>query len=161
MIKLTSIIQNKESLTTWYDKNRKWALAMQNKYQSAHKEQTRKASRRSYLKHREKRLAETSAYHKANKSQYNAYAKKYYVRRASWVSAYLDGHPCVDCGIQDNDVLEFDHVRGEKLFTIGGPAGSRRAINTLEAEVAKCDVRCANCHKKRHAIKRRESTDHE
>jgi hypothetical protein len=51
---------------------------------------------------------------------------------------------CLDCGTTDTRVLEFDHVRGEKLFNIGG---IRKGMKALEEEIAKCDVVCANCHR--------------
>ena len=54
--------------------------------------------------------------------------------------------PCADCGGRFPSVcMDFDHVRGEKLFQIGA-ANSRSTENVL-AEIAKCDVICANCHR--------------
>lgn len=59
--------------------------------------------------------------------------------------------PCVDCGVRlPPSVMEFDHIRGEKLFTIGGIASKRKSEADIRAEIAKCDVRCPNCHKLRH-----------
>jgi hypothetical protein len=56
---------------------------------------------------------------------------------------------CIDCGYKENPfVLDFDHRPGEKkLFTIGGPAFSNKSWASIELEIAKCDVRCANCHR--------------
>lgn len=51
---------------------------------------------------------------------------------------------CVDCGERDVLVLDFDH-RGDKRDCVTRLANSCSEA-TLEAEVAKCDVRCANCH---------------
>ncbi len=53
---------------------------------------------------------------------------------------------CIDCGNTDQRILEFDHVRGEKAaspFHI-------RSTAKLIAEIAKCEVRCPNCHRLRH-----------
>jgi len=66
-----------------------------------------------------------------------------------WV--YLLCHPCVDCGEPDPVVLEFDHVRGVKAFTIGQDAG-HVGRDLLIEEIKKCDVRCANCHRRRTAV---------
>jgi hypothetical protein len=59
---------------------------------------------------------------------------------------------CKDCGVTDFAVLEFDHrdpaTKVRDISSLAGGAGSWRAI---EAEIAKCDVVCANCHRKRTA----------
>lgn len=60
---------------------------------------------------------------------------------------YLSSHPCVDCGIADPRVLEFDHVRGEKSYDVSAMVRRSMGVATIEAEVEKCDVRCANCHR--------------
>ena len=69
------------------------------------------------------------------------------------VREFLRNHPCVDCGENDIIVLQFDHVRGVKKFTIGHAlSGSTRSWKALQSEIEKCEVRCANCHIRRHAI---------
>src|SRR5260370_4175339 len=60
---------------------------------------------------------------------------------------YLSSHPCVDCNNTDIRVLEFDHVRGEKSGNISRMVGEGFSWKTIEAEIAKCEVRCANCHR--------------
>ena len=62
---------------------------------------------------------------------------------------YLAEHPCVDCGETDPIVLEFDHVRGVKKAAIG--SSINRSWAALVAEIAKCEVRCANCHRRKTA----------
>lgn len=67
---------------------------------------------------------------------------------------YLREHPCVDCGGSDVGVLEFDHADGvRKEMDIGLMLG-RRSWRAILEEIAKCDVRCANCHRKRTAAQR-------
>jgi hypothetical protein len=64
--------------------------------------------------------------------------------------------PCLDCGVQlPPTVMEFDHVRGEKRFNIGqwhraklAPGETKEQI--VREEIAKCEVRCPNCHRMRH-----------
>lgn len=60
---------------------------------------------------------------------------------------YLLDHPCVDCGEKDPVVLEFDHL-GDKLFGISTVARHGSGMVRLRAEMAKCEVRCANCHRR-------------
>ena len=56
--------------------------------------------------------------------------------------------PCMDCGVSYPPyVMDFDHVRGRKMFQIGG--SMHLATARIRAEIAKCDVVCSNCHRKR------------
>ena len=66
-----------------------------------------------------------------------------------FIIEFLRGHPCVDCGAADVVVLEFDHVRGVKIGAVGAMAYSPVTLSKLKREIQKCDVRCANCHRKR------------
>lgn len=61
---------------------------------------------------------------------------------------YLLKHPCVDCGEADPIVLEFDHVRGEKRWNIADMVRSGRKWERVLEEIEKCEVRCANCHRR-------------
>ena len=63
---------------------------------------------------------------------------------------FLRGHPCTDCGETDPVVLEFDHVRGTKRFEISRGI-TDRSFESLMLEMAKCEVVCANCHRRRTA----------
>ena len=63
---------------------------------------------------------------------------------------YLKGKSCVDCGEADPIVLEFDHVGGgSKLFALGEMR--LHAWSTIEKELRKCAVRCANGHRRKTA----------
>lgn len=66
---------------------------------------------------------------------------------------YFSRHPCVDCGQTDMRCLEFDHVRGKKSNDISRMITIGCSWSTIEAEVAKCEVRCANCHRIRESKK--------
>ena len=65
---------------------------------------------------------------------------------------YFRTHPCVQCGEADPVVLEFDHVR-DKAFDIGQNLLDHRWEAIVE-EIAKCEVVCANCHRRRTAQRR-------
>ncbi len=57
--------------------------------------------------------------------------------------------PCMDCKKQyPHYVMDFDHVRGEKKFNIGG-SHIKYGIDTIKNEIDKCDVVCSNCHRER------------
>lgn len=65
------------------------------------------------------------------------------------VQSYLNLHPCVDCGETDVIVLEFDHVRGEKRLDVSRMVNSAVSVSTINTEISKCEVRCANCHRRK------------
>ena len=53
---------------------------------------------------------------------------------------------CVDCGYRDHPgALQFDH-RDPATKSFGIAKGLTRSWSAILSEIAKCDVRCANCH---------------
>lgn len=69
---------------------------------------------------------------------------------ADFMIAYLGNHPCVDCGESDIIVLEFDHLRN-KVADVSVLARGGYSIETIQKEIDKCEVVCANCHRRRTA----------
>lgn len=67
------------------------------------------------------------------------------------VCEYLRAHPCVDCGETRLPVLDFDHRDPAKKTRAVTWLVARKSWKVVEAEIAKCDVRCANCHRRRTA----------
>ena len=83
---------------------------------------------------------------------WNKLPKSSKVRRQlnrDFVRGYLAQHPCVDCGEGDPIVLEFDHVRDAKIDSVSALVANPTALNTVVAEIEKCEVRCANCHRRK------------
>ncbi|MCA1554624.1 MAG: hypothetical protein LC737_09630, partial [Chloroflexi bacterium] len=70
------------------------------------------------------------------------------------VYEYLLTHACVGCGESDPVVLEFDHVRGEKLLSISEMIERKYGWEMIYTEIQKRDVCCANCHRRRTAERR-------
>lgn len=63
---------------------------------------------------------------------------------------YLSKSECVDCGEKDILVLEFDHrEKIEKSYNISHIHRNSMTLDTLISEIEKCDVRCANCHRRK------------
>lgn len=61
--------------------------------------------------------------------------------------AYIDSLKaggCVDCGNKNLSVLDFDHTR-DKVVQLSHMW--HRPFAEIDAEAAKCEVRCANCHR--------------
>lgn len=61
---------------------------------------------------------------------------------------YFLEHPCLDCGETDPVVLEFDHVVGKKMSAVCQLVAASSWKKVL-SEIAKCVVRCANCHRRK------------
>jgi len=57
--------------------------------------------------------------------------------------------PCADCNRRfPSHAMDFDHVRGEKSFTISHGI-KNKTVEEILAEIEKCDVVCATCHRMR------------
>ena len=99
------------------------------------------------------RAAYKQEHYAANRQRYIESAKMRrqaaVAERFEYLVAFLLEHPCVDCGETDPIVLEFDHLR-DKKFGIGNGLRDRAWQSVLD-EMAKCDVVCANCHRRRTA----------
>ncbi len=61
---------------------------------------------------------------------------------------YLLQHPYMDWGEPDPVELEFDHVIGKKQASIANMMRSGRTWKRVYEEILKCEVRCANCHRR-------------
>lgn len=61
--------------------------------------------------------------------------------------------PCLDCGVSYPPVaMDFDHVRGTKLFNLN--KGWAKAWAAIHSEIEKCDIVCSNCHRVRTMLRR-------
>jgi len=66
------------------------------------------------------------------------------------LASYLAEHPCVDCGETDVRCLEFDHeVPADKTCDVTRLVASGTSWQRVLDEIAKCSVRCSNCHRRR------------
>jgi hypothetical protein len=96
--------------------------------------------------HREHYLANRQRYIDLAAKRARAVAEE----RFAFLIEYFGSHPCTDCGESDPIVLEFDHVGGDKEFNIAKGIRDRSWQGLLD-EIAKCEVVCANCHRRRTA----------
>jgi hypothetical protein len=74
------------------------------------------------------------------------------VRNRARLREYLRTAECMDCGIGDFTVLELDHRDPQhKRDDVSNLVRQPHSWLTVAKEIAKCDVVCANCHRKRTA----------
>lgn len=92
-------------------------------------------------------------HYKKNKHKYiktaAAFTNKVYERNKQYIYEYLKDHPCTVCGESDVLVLEFDHrdpnTKKEDISTLI----RSYSLKSLNLEIDKCDVLCANCHRRK------------
>ena len=65
----------------------------------------------------------------------------------SFVLDYLKVNPCTDCGYTNPIALEFDHVIGTKRADVSAMVSDALSVEAIAAEIQKCQVVCANCHR--------------
>ena len=102
--------------------------------------------------------SQQNAWYQKNKARHIARVRARNIvveqRTISKMFKFLTANPCLNCGEADPLVLEFDHVRGEKTHTIGEMLGRGFSEKAIFDEIAKCEVRCATCHRRKTAKER-------
>ena len=70
------------------------------------------------------------------------------IRNASFINRYLSIYgKCIDCGINNIRVLEFDHTSDDKKYGIRKMIDQCCSIKNIKDEIRKCEIRCCNCHR--------------
>jgi DNA-binding CsgD family transcriptional regulator len=77
----------------------------------------------------------------------NVNRKKGVIRNRKYVDDILKNSSCIDCGNNDPRVLEFDHVRGNKMGHVSHGIKNAWNLTKLQDEIDKCEIRCCNCHR--------------
>ena len=79
----------------------------------------------------------------------NQAKRKIHERNRDYQASIKENGECLICGESHISVLVFHHkVPGSKRFNIGNPG--TRSIKRIQEEIEKCDLLCANCHRKLH-----------
>lgn len=86
-----------------------------------------------------------------HRAQVNAGRNRRVERARDHLLLKLEESRCRDCGESHVVVLEFDHVRGRKSADLARLVGDGARLREIDEEAAKCDVVCANCHRRRTA----------
>jgi hypothetical protein len=101
-------------------------------------------------------------YHSAHPGARREATKRFKQRNQDKVNKIKLSRGCVDCGYKKHsEALQFDHVRGEKVDNVSRLVLSARSWSTIEEEISKCEVVCANCHAIRTAERRSASSSEE
>lgn len=134
-LKVCSICKQ-EKLLSEFNKNKTRSDGLQTFCRDCNKEKSKDYYKLNKEYHKEQILK--------NKERYILTAKEF-------IFEYLKEHPCVDCNEKDTIVLEFDHITNDKYKNISDMVHNGTSINAIKIEIEKCEVRCANCHRRKTA----------
>lgn len=102
-------------------------------------------------------------HYERNKDKMKARAVKYTSGHKKKLKACIlkakENQPCTDCGgIFHPHAMEFDHIGDDKLTAVAHIVTLCWSVEKLEAEIAKCELVCANCHRVRTWTRREGNT---
>ncbi len=86
------------------------------------------------------------------KERKNLYAaqKRHRLKIRAYLFSFLSTKKCVDCGEDDPIVLDFDHRDPKNKFKmVSKMLSGHYSWKSVQGEIKKCDVRCANCHRRK------------
>jgi hypothetical protein len=91
-------------------------------------------------------------YYSSNREHHKAVVrkrnKKYLDTTRNWIRELKESNPCVDCNISYPwYVMDFDHVRGQKVSDISKMVATAASKDKLIEEISKCEIVCSNCHR--------------
>ena len=130
------------------------------------KEDTIEYNKRYYKEQRENILKRLKERRNAEPEKHSKWKKDYYVRNKKEINArkkvrtdeqkqkaveYLGGK-CQQCGLEDICVNVFDfHHRDPKEKSYDISTKRYRNFESIKQELDKCDLLCANCHRRKHS----------
>jgi len=106
----------------------------------------------------------TKEWRDCHKNELRAYRRKWYASNKKhainkvmtrkhatrvWLNKLKEDRGCALCGENDAICLDFHH-RADKQFHLSRAPALGWSRARILVEVAKCDVLCANCHRKLH-----------
>lgn len=170
--------KRRETQRKWREKNRgklrayykkKYGAEYKKKWrdektgQRAHERKSRKIYYEKNKEEEQKKSREyMREYYQNNKEEMNQKNKDKYKKRKQWFISYLSTQKCAHCGMADLDCLDLHHkipkgsINGKRI----DPSIASMLCHSekkIMAEIAKCIVLCANCHRKEHAKMRKSS----
>lgn len=101
-------------------------------------------------KTKEAQAASAAKYYKKNKVKMIQRAKAFTAqarqRNRDYINGYKAAKGCARCPMRDIRCLDFHHV-GEKTANVADSIPRAWGLEKLQAEIEKCIVLCANCHR--------------
>jgi hypothetical protein len=85
-----------------------------------------------------------------NKSSEKAHVKKRKIEIRNWFQKYKSSLKCSKCMESHPSTIDFHHNSRNKENNISKMVADGYSIERIKKEFGKCDVLCANCHRKVH-----------
>lgn len=103
----------------------------------------------------EKKRAAARAWAQRNRAKQSANQRDRRNKIRRFIHEYKEKNSvCVDCNISyPPHILDFDHL-GDKKFGLAEAAKGTGNLNDVIAEIEKCEIVCANCHRHRTWMRR-------
>jgi len=128
----------------WHEAHPEYRLA----YRASHRDEIRSSGNAYYSAHREERRAYNLAWRETNRDSILERGAKESAEFTEWLQILRTNNGCEDYGTHEGR-LEHHHVDpSTKKFNVSEMYGYSR--EKIDAEIAKCVVLCAACHRKRH-----------
>ena len=99
----------------------------------------------------EKRKAYRRLWYKNNKESEKAHVKRRKKEIKSWLWEYKKNLKCSMCSESHPSIIDFHHKEGRKEKGVAQMIVDGYSKNRIKEELNKCEVLCANCHRKLHS----------
>lgn len=97
-------------------------------------------------------LSQDQRWHYKNRDRDRPYTAARKRQHRVWVRKQKEQRGCTECGLTDGVCLDFHHrPEAEKWLKVSLMVTYGYRKERLEEEIAKCEVLCANCHRRQHA----------
>lgn len=114
----------------------------------------------SFYKNKKGRGGHLSVCKSCTAVRYGAGVRERSAKFRAYVQAIKVERGCADCGYNAHPAaLDFDHLPGHLKAGKLASMACGSSMKTIHAEIDKCDVVCANCHRIRTAERRRSAGD--
>lgn len=135
------------SKAKYQERNREYHRQWAARWRAANPEKSRDKGRKFRAKHLERLRLNARERYRSDIEKSREYARKLQAAKYKFVADIKMACGCIDCGFKEHSAaLQFDHLpQFEKKFNIG-PAIRSRSKQAVMDEIAKCEVRCSNCH---------------
>ncbi len=92
-----------------------------------------------------------AAWYQANRAKRQAKVRDDRLAQAAWLDSLKEGKSCADCGrTYPPYVMEWDHLPGSvKTLVMADVRRAAFSKGRILAELKKCELVCANCHRER------------